>query len=373
MTLNLAATWIRIPQTNLRTQPGARPGTVTVKPDAPPPEIRVIRFGPDTIDDQEQVDVEDLPELIGAYPVTWVNVNGLGDADVIKKIGKLFSIHRLALEDVVNVHQRAKVEDYENHLFIVARMVSLIEDSKSGSRRLQSEQLSLFLGPNFVLTWQERPGDCFESVRQRLKVAGRPIRKSGADYLAYALLDAVIDAYFPLLDFYGQRLDQLDDEVADDVRPQIMARIHDVKGDLRGLRRAIWPHRAAINELMEQVDLVSDQTRLYLRDVYDHTLYILDVLESHRETCSDLRDYYLSAVSNRMNEVMKVLTIIATIFIPLSFIAGLYGMNFDSEVSQYNMPELHWAFGYPLALGIMFVVAAGMLLFFRWKGWLGRR
>ncbi len=363
---------IGIPRLKLRSGPGARPGTVIARKDSPPPEIRVIRFGPDEIDDRDHVSVDELPELIGKYPVTWVNVNGLGDANVIQKIGEIFGIHRLALEDVVNVHQRAKVEDYDDQLFVVARMVSLQPDGKGRPLQLQTEQLSLFLGEGFVLTWQERPGDCFDPVRQRLQVAGRPIRKSGADYFAYTLLDAVIDGYFPVLDQYGQRLDDLEDTVGASTSPQVMAEIHDVKSDLRGLRRAAWPHREALHELMnEHGDLISEPTSVHLRDVYDHTLYILDVLEAYRETCSDLRDYYLSAVSNRMNEVMKVLTIIATIFIPLGFIAGLYGMNFDPAASPYNMPELHWFFGYPFVLTMMFVVAIGMLYFFRAKGWIG--
>jgi magnesium transporter len=380
MTINLASiVSVAIPRFRRRSRPGSRPGTVVARPDAPPSEIRVIRYGPDKIDDRRVVDVEELPKLIGDFPVTWVNVNGLGDDTVIKRIGELFQIHRLALEDVVNVHQRAKVESYENHIFVVARMVYMKDASSNPENtaapnymQLGTEQLSMFLGEGFVLTWQERPGDCFDPIRDRLHVSGRPIRKSGPDYLAYALLDAVIDAYFPVLDAYGQRLDNLDDAVGKDVSPEIMAEIHDVNGDLRGLRRIAWPHRDALRELRdEHGDLVADQTRVYLRDACDHMIHVLDILESYRETCTDLRDYYLSAVSNRMNEIMKVLTITATIFIPLSFIAGIYGMNFDWQVSPYNMPELRWAFGYPLALAFMGATAAGMLLFFWRKGWIG--
>ena len=203
-------------------------------------------------------------------------------------------------------------------------------------------------------------------------VKGRPIRKSGADYLAYTLLDAIIDNYFPVLDSCGQRLDALDDLVAKSTTVTVMGRIHEAKADVRLLRRALWPHREMIRQLMEgHADLISESTQLYLRDVYDHTIQVVDILETYRETCSDLRDYYMSAVSNRMNEVMKVLTIIATIFIPLGFIAGIYGMNFDPDASPYNMPELSWFFGYPFALALMLGVAIGILFFFRWKGWLG--
>ncbi len=273
----------------------------------------------------------------------------------------------------------AKAEEYDDHAFVVARMPPVLtaatKPNENGTTlRLETEQLGLFVGNDFVVTFQERPGDCFDIVRDRLKVPGRLIRNSGADYLAYALLDAVVDAYFPVLDKCGQILDELDDEVTGSTSASVMSRVHDAKASVRLLRRAIWPHREMIHELIEgHTDLITESTNVYLRDVYDHTIQVIDILETYRETCSDLRDFYMSTISNRMNEVMKVLTIIATIFIPLGFIAGVYGMNFDHEVSPYNMPELHWFFGYPLALSMMLAVAAGMLLFFRWKGWLGSR
>lgn len=327
--------------------------------------IRVIRYGPETIDEREDVSVDELPDLLGEFPVTWVDITGLGDAETIQEVGELFELHRLALEDVVHVHQRAKLDAYDEHVFIVARMVEK-------RHRFRTEQLSLFLGNDFVLTWQERPGDCFDPIRNRLQTANSPSRRSEADYLAYVILDAVIDAYFPVLEDYGRRIDHLEREVTKSVRAATMHRIHHVRSDVRAIERAAWPHRELMRRLMDDKNnLVSDHTRTHLRDVYDHTLQILELLQSYRDLCSDLRDYYFSAVNIRMNEIMKVLTIVSTIFIPLSFIAGVYGMNFDADASPWNMPELKWAFGYPTALAVMAASAGAMLYLFRRSGWIG--
>ena len=347
------------------TPAGARPGTIHVHPEAPRPTIRVIRFGPQSIDDQDHVTFDELPNLLDQYPVTWIDVTGLGDAEIIGDIGELFGFHRLALEDVVHVHQRPKVEDFDDYLFIVARMPAT-------TIPFAIEQLSMFVGKNYVVTWQESPGDCFGMVRERLQSPGRPIRNTNADYLAYALLDAIVDAYFPVLEEYGQRIDLLDDLVSRSSDADCMNQIHTVRADVRGLLRAAWPHRELVRRLSEsQNELISEDTRTHLRDIYDHTLQILDLLESYRESCADLREFYMSAVSNRMNEVMKLLTIIATIFIPLSFIAGVYGMNFDPQASPWSMPELRSYWGYPATLAVMVVGGLGMLTYFWRKGWLG--
>jgi magnesium transporter len=232
----------------------------------------------------------------------------------------------------------------------------------------------MFLGANFLLTFQERTGDCFDLVRDRIRRRRGHIRERKADYLAYALLDAVIDGYFPVLEACGERLESLEDAVLDKPSGEQSAQIHEMKRDLLTLRRAIWPQREMINALTRDSSAhVSDQTRVYLRDCYDHTIQLMDMLETYREIASGLVDVYLSSVSARMNEIMKLLTIIATIFIPLGFIAGLYGMNFDTGVSPWNMPELSWRWGYPFALGLMAVVAIGLLLFFRKRGWIGGR
>ncbi|MFH1265097.1 MAG: magnesium/cobalt transporter CorA [Planctomycetota bacterium] len=349
-----------------RTLPGSVPGTVAVDPEANRPVVRVIRYGPDNLEEKEVADLDSVGKLVDRQSVTWVDVQGLGDAATITRLGEIFNLHPLALEDVVNTHQRAKVEEYGEHLFIVARMLT-------GGEQLNAEQVSVFIGANFVLTFQEKPEDCLDPVRKRLRKSGGRIRQLGADYLAYALLDAIVDAYFPVLEQYGEALDRLDDEISTRPSPGTVARIHQMRGDLLLLRRAIWPLRDDVGELLRAENpLVSQETRLFLRDCYDHTFQIIDLVDTCREMCADLREYYLSTVNNRMSEIMKLLTIMATIFIPLSFIAGVYGMNFDPDASPLNMPELRWTFGYPLALGLMAGVAGSQLLYFWRRGWLRR-
>jgi magnesium transporter len=344
--------------------PGSAPGSLIVDPRAPRPVIHVLAYGPGELHEQEIKSPRNLAELMHRWPVLWVNVSGLGDAGTIEKIGQIFSFHLLTLEDVLNVQQRPKVEEYDNYLFLVARMMSL-----SGS--LESEQISLFLAKDFVVTFQERHGDCFDPVRERIRKGQERIRQHASDYLAYALLDAVVDSYFPVLEEYGERLESLEDEVVSATNSKTIADIHQAKRDLLTLRRALWPLREAVNSLMrEKTSLFSEETHVYLRDCYDHSVQIIDMLETYRETASGLLDVYLSSLSNRMNGIMKVLTMIATIFMPLSFIAGVYGMNFNPAKSPWNMPELEWYWGYPYALGLMFLVVAGMLIFFRRKGWL---
>ncbi len=350
-----------------RTHPGAPPGSVVVDPQAPHPVIHLIAFGPHDVRDQNVEDPEQIPPFLERMPAVWVNVDGLGDAAVIQKLGEIFGIHRLALEDVVNAHQRAKVEQYGKHLFIVGRMVRMADN-------VETEQMSLFLGKSYVLTFQERAGDCFDAVRSRIRKSGSRLRGSGPDYLAYALIDALIDHYFPVLEKCGERLEWMEEEVVASPDAQFVSQIHDIKRDLLTLRRAIWPLREAVNSLArEPSQFVSNETRIYLRDCYDHTIQIIDLLENYREVASSLMEVYLSSVSNRMNEVMKILTMFMAIFIPLSLIAGIYGMNFSTEKSPWNMPELGWYWGYPFALGLMALLAIGMFAYFRRKGWLGSR
>jgi magnesium transporter len=347
-----------------RTLPGATPGTVAVDPQAARPVLHVISYGPGDFEEQAIDELSALVALVGQQPVTWVDVQGLGDAETITKLGEIFALHPLTLEDVVNTHQRAKVEDYGEYLFLVARMLA-------AGQQLASEQISMFLGANFVLTFQEKLGDCLDPVRQRLRKGKGRIRKLGPDYLAYAILDAVVDAYFPVLENYGEQLDRLDDEISSQPARETFGQIHDLRADLLLLRRAVWPLREEVGGLARESNpLISDETRVFLRDCYDHTVQIIELVEACREMCSDLREYYLSALNTRMSEVMKVLTVMATIFIPLGFIAAVYGMNFDPAVSAWNMPELRWPHGYPFALGLMAAVAAGLLLFFWRRGWL---
>ena len=348
-----------------RSTPGAPPGTFVVDPEAPPTLVRVIAYGPDGFLDQPVEDLRSLAGLQRTWPVVWVNVDGLGDEKLLREIGEIFGLHPLALADVTNVPQRAKVEQYGRQVFVVTRMAHAGEE-------LETEQLSLFLGEGFVLTFQERPGDCLDPIRERIRKGTAKVRAAGADYLAYAVIDAVIDNCFPVLEQYGERIEALEDRVIADPDARLVGQIHAAKRDLLNLRRAVWPQREALNWLLrEQFPLITEDTRLYLRDCYDHAAQIIDILETYRELASGLLEAYMSSLSNRMNEVMKVLTIIATIFIPLSFVAGLYGMNFNPDKSPWNMPELSWRLGYPFALALMAVVAAGMLVYFRRKGWLG--
>jgi magnesium transporter len=350
-----------------RTLPGAAPGTLAVDPEAMRSKIRVIAYGSGAITDKRIDDPQAVREFLDRWPVTWVNVDGLGDAVTLGRIGEVFDLHRLSLEDVVNVHQRAKVEPYGKYHFIVGRMVN-----NGSDEALDTEQLSIFLGRNYVLTFQEHPGDCFDTVRDRISKAGGRIRNCGPDYLAYALIDAFIDDYFPVLEKYGERLEELEDEVITRADTQVIAQIHQVKRDLLVLRRAIWPLREAVNSLVrDPTPLISDETRIYLRDCYDHAVQLIDLLENYREIASSLVEVYLSSVSNRLNEIMKVLTIFTVVFIPLNFIASIYGMNFNTESSPWNMPELNWRYGYPFTLGLMAAVALSMLISFRKKKWIG--
>jgi magnesium transporter len=356
------------PRFQRQTQPGASPGTLRVDPRAAQSVVHVLAYGPDVIEEYTGSDLERVRSFRERFPVVWVNVDGLGDQALLASLAEMFHLHPLAMEDVVNVHQRAKVEDYDDHLFIVARMASYND-------KLETEQLSLFLGKGFVVTFQEDvPGDCFDPLRERLRQSGGRTRRSGADYLAYALVDAVVDRYFPMLEEYGERLDSLEDAITAGGRFRwVVTAIHDIKRDLRTLRRAVWPLREAVNSLVrESSDLLGPETRVYLRDCYDHTVQILDLVETDRETSSDLMDLHLSHLGLRTNEVMKVLTIITTIFIPLSFIVGVYGMNFDPDSSPFNMPELRWVFGYPACLALMAFVTIALVIGFWSKGWIGR-
>jgi magnesium transporter len=341
--------------------PGAAPGSIVVDPDAPHPVVRITAYGPDALVETKDVDPGSIRGLVGTQPVIWVNVDGLGDEATLRQLADAFGLHRLVLEDVVNVHQRPKAEAYDNGIFVVARM-----PVSEGT-----EQVSFFLGEGLLLTFHESAGDCFDGVRHRLQNEHAVIRQVGVDYLCYALIDALIDAYFPLVEKSSDELEALEDEVLDEVREGTVSRIHLVKRHLQELRRIIGPHREVVNSLLRDADnFVKPETQIYLRDCYDHVVRLTERVEVYREQCADLLSTYLSLVSNRMNEVMKVLTIFATIFMPLSFIAGLYGMNFSPSASRWNMPELNLAYGYPMALGVMALTAIGLVVYFKRKDWL---
>jgi magnesium transporter len=338
----------------------------------------VLAYGSEGVVERDVATADEAHHLVGQQLVTWINVEGLGDARTIERFGELFGLHRLALEDTVNVHQRPKVEDYGEISFIVLRMAecSVRPEENGAAERCSTEQISMFIGPNWLISFQEgRPGDSFDRVRARLREGSGKIRTLGSDYLAYTLIDAVIDNYYPVLEVYAERLDLLEDQVLEGSSRRAINDLHEVKADLLILRRAIWPLRDAMAVLArEEHPRFSDNTRLFLRDCYDHVIQVLDLIETYRELTADLRDLYMSSLSNRINETMRVLTIISTIFIPLTFIAGIYGMNFDSAggARPLNMPELHWAYGYVASLAAMTLVAAGMVVFFYRQGWIFR-
>ena len=349
-----------------RIVPGSAPGVLVDNPDAQDSTVRAMGYDAGGLVEEAKTGTEGLAALRRRGQTLWVDVHGLGDIAAVCRLGQEFGLHPLALEDVVNVHQRPKVEVYDDHLFVVLRMPSL-------AGRLETEQLSLFLGPGYVLTFQERPGDCLDPVRERLRKGKGRIRGAGADYLAYALIDAVVDHYFPILEHYGEAVEELSEAVFQDPHDSLIFRIHEIKRDFMALRRAIFPLRETLSALQrDDVSQISRDTRVYLRDCYDHVVQLMDLVESFREVSSGLMEAYQSSVGFRTNEVMRVLTIFATIFIPLTFVAGIYGMNFDPAASRFNMPELGWAYGYPALLAVMVTMTISLLVYFRRKGWLVR-
>ncbi|XXX74609.1 magnesium/cobalt transporter CorA [Sorangium sp. So ce134] len=352
--------------------PASPPGTLVIDDDdTRRPKIFVIDYDAEVVSEKEiQTLDECIPYLTDDRPsITWVDVRGLGHKATFERLGEIFKIHPLALEDMVNVPQRPKADVYGGeHVLIISRMAQVTERCE-----LRTEQLAILVGKSFVLTVQEEADwDVMEAVRERIRTGRGTARTRGADYLAYALLDAVVDGFFPVLERLGERIEDLEIEVLDAKRPMSKP-IHDLKRDLLTLRRAIWPQRDLVNALLrEDNPIFTKDTRLYLRDTYDHSVQLMDMVETYRELSSGLMDLHLSGMSNRMNEIMKVLTIISTIFLPVTAIAGIYGMNFHHESSPYNMPELDWYYGYPLVWCLMLASVLGLLTYYRRKGWLGK-
>ena len=346
---------------------GSMPGTLDIEKDAPQPEIILIDYN----EAERTRLILDTPEdcipYLDTESVSWVDVLGLGSEDVLKRLGKVFKLHPLVLEDIVNVPQRPKVEDYENQLVIITHMVLLKENSGG----FWKEQVSFVLGRHYLLTVQEEPSrDCFQPVRDRIRFSKGTIRKQKSDYLVYTLIDSIIDGFFPVLEAYGEQIEELEDEVVVNPTRNTIKKIYQIRRELLALRRAIWPQRDAINTLIRDgSDLISPEVQIYLRDCYDHAVQVMDMVETYRELTSGLMDIYLSSVGNKMNEIMKLLTVISTIFIPLTFIAGVYGMNFNTEKSPLNMPELNWSWGYPVCLALMLAIAIGLVFFFWRRGW----
>ena len=358
-----------------QSMPGELPGIEHIVAALDPPEpgsvdINYIDYCATRIESSDITNLDDflvkpLPDWVS---VRWINVINMHPY-VINQFRHHFEFHTLTAEDVLHINQRPRVEMFDDHLFLVLRMLHLVEHEPEGGAKawvLDTEQISLFLYDKVLITFQEKPGDVWQTIRKRLQTENLRIRKNGAGYLLYALLDTVVDNCFPVLEHYGDMLDELEIITLEKPSPILLQRIHSVKRELAMLRRIVWPMREVVDQLYrEEGGRIEDSTKPYLRDVYEHTIQIVEIIESYRELASGLTDLYMSVVSNRMNEIMKVLTIMASVFIPLTFISGVYGMNFQF------MPELSWRWGYPLVWAIFILLTFGMALFFRRKGWIG--
>ena len=349
-----------------RSKLGAAPGTLVSHSDLAEHkmQINVMAYNEDTLVNEVVNNPEDLPAYLKKYPLTWVQVTGLGDIEALHKITQIFKLNALAMEDVVNVHQRSKLEAYEDRFFAISRIPEMVDD------QLFLQQLSIFWDKSFVITFQERPSNCFTHLIARIEHGGKRERLMRAQYLAYAMIDTVVDCYFPILDEYGITLDSLEDNAIDNPSTWVIRHIHDLKHDLNAIRRSIWSQRDAIGSFKAMVEADKDLW-FYLRDCEDHTIQLLDIVESYRDRSSGLMDIYLASVNNRTNKIVKQLTMIATFFMPIGVFAGIYGMNFDRS-HPLNMPELSWPFGYIYFWCIVVVFATIMISWFYRKGWFKR-
>ena len=348
---------------------GLAPGTLVHVGEERVGGIRItfLDYDKDNFQEKEVAFAKECFPLRDTDTISWINIDGIHDMGAIEQIGKCYKIHPLVLEDIVNTEQRPKLEDFGAYCYVVLKMLTF-DDVKG---RVVSEQVSLILGHNHVISFQETIGDIFDRLRERIRQGKGSIREMGADYLLYALLDAIVDGYFVILERMGERLEGLEEEVIKNPEPSLLQRIHRIKNQMGLLRRSVWPLREVIGGLSRSESaLVTPAARPFFRDVYDHTIQVIETMESYRDMVSGLLDVYLSSLSNRTNEIMKVLTIFAAVFIPLMFITGIYGMNFDTAASPFNMPELTWVFGYPFAWGLMLGTVSIMFFFFKRKKWL---
>jgi magnesium transporter len=324
-------------------------------------KLSVINYDGSNFQEKEVRSVGEALSIRKKSSVTWLNIDGVHQPEIIEQVGKIFGVHPLLLEDIANTGQRPKMEDFDDYIFVVLRMLRFDEKEN----QTKTEQISMVFGADFVVSFQEREGDVFDIIRERLRNNKGRIRKMGADYLAYSLIDAIVDNYFMVLEKLGEAIEEIEDKLVTEPRSETLQTIHDLKRETVFLRKSVWPLREVISRLeRSESPLISKSTFVYLRDVYDHTIQVMDSVDTFRDTLSGMLDIYLSSVSNRMNEVMKVLTVIATIFIPLTFIAGIYGMNFKV------MPELDQPWGYLAVLILMLTIAVVMLIYFRRKKWL---
>ncbi|MGB3513925.1 MAG: magnesium/cobalt transporter CorA [Microcoleaceae cyanobacterium] len=343
------------------------PGSLDLEPDAPAPDISLIDYTEQTTTRIKILTPKACIPYLESDSVSWINLLGLGNQTSWEQMAKVFQIHPLTVGDIVNVPQRPKIVQDKNQLTIITWMVRI----KSDLEPFDKEQVSIILGKKHLITVQENPEyDCLKPVRERIKNNRGVIRKQKVDYLAYSLLDTIIDGFFPVLEEYGERIEKIEDEVVFNPSRKTMKKIYKLRRELLSLRRAIWSQREAINILIRDGSpLINPDILVYFRDCYEHTIQLRDIVETYRELASDLMDIYLSSVSNKMNEVMKLLTVISSIFIPLTFIAGVYGMNFNPQTSPWNMPELDWRYGYPLCLFVMLTTALCLVYFFWRRGW----
>jgi len=363
-----AALGVRRPRVS-RIRPGAPPGTLTAAESAGPPVIDVMVFDRDRVEENRVETIDAALARLAPGAVTWINIDGLGDASVFARLGERLGLHPLALEDVLNVPQRPKVERFDKHMFLVMRTMRLegsgTTPAGSAAATIVDEQISAFFGAEWVVTIQERSdGDCFDNVREAIRKSRGRVREAGADYLVYLLVDSVVDAYFPVLDALAEGMQGIEEAALTSASSEeTLLRLTRLRHDLIGVRRAVWPMREEVTVLQrEESPLIAAETRIFLRDVYDHSVQALEIVETLRETAVSVMEVFLSVQNQRLNEVMKVLTVIATIFIPLTFIASIYGMNFK------YLPELEWPWGYPAVLGVMLLTAGGMVGYFRWRG-----
>lgn len=342
---------------------GLPPGTLVHTGEKTTGKVRIsiIDYTESTFVEKKVDTIEECFPFKDTPSKTWINIDGVHQLDIIQKIGEHFDLHPLLLEDIVNTEQRPKMEDFDKYIFIVLKML----DYDNIQHQINNEQLSLILGENFVISFQEREGDIFNAVRERIRNGKGRIRKMGSDYLAYALIDSVVDHHFIVIEKIGDRIEEIEEELVSDPNMKTVTAIHHLKREMIFLRKSVWPLREVVSSLERgESKLIKKITLRFIRDVYDHTIQIIDTIETFRDMLSGMLDLYLSSISNRMNEVMKVLTIMATIFIPLTFIAGIYGMNFS------YMPELQWQMGYPVVIFSMLIIVLIMLFYFRKKTWL---
>jgi magnesium transporter len=347
---------------------GAPPGTVAyVGPDRKHAvTVNVIDYDAESLRQLTDVELKDALPFRDSETVSWIDISGVHDVEPIQLVGSHFNVHPLILEDIANTGTRPKIEEQDGLIAVIMKMQRLGDEGDA-----VSEQVSLVIGPSTVISFQEQPGDVFDAVRDRIRGTTPRVRFMTTDYLAYALMDAIVDNYFAILEDAGQRIEDLEDRLVANPDREDLETIHDLKRDLLLMRRRVWPLREVVGGLLRsESPLVRESTRPYLRDLYEHVVQVIDTVETFRDMASGLLDIYLSSVSNRMNEVMKVLTIIATIFIPLGFLAGVYGMNFDTTISDWNMPELGLPFGYIMFWVIALLIGGGLFAFFKRKGWL---